>query len=105
MRSSPPSAFRLTAVPEMDASFLDLPLAELSDAALSRAKALGCSHAEIRVERLREAFRTFRDHALETTPDRQVLGLSVRVVHDGVWGVAADIAPTPDTAARPAERA
>ena len=92
-------------MPDVDPSFLALPLAELSDAALSRAEALGCSHAEIRVERLREAFRTFRDHALETTADRQVLGLSVRVVHDGVWGFAADIALTPDAAARLAERA
>ena len=57
------------------------------------------------MERLREAFRSFRDHALETTADRQVLGLSVRVVHDGVWGFAADIALTSDTAARLAERA
>ncbi|HZA06032.1 MAG TPA: DNA gyrase modulator, partial [Propionibacteriaceae bacterium] len=92
-------------MPDLDASFLALPLAELSDAALSRAKELGCSHAEIRVERLREAFRTFRDHGLETTADRQVLGLSVRVVHDGVWGFAADIALTPDAAARLADRA
>ena len=79
-------------MPDLDSSFLALPLAELSDAALSRAEALGCSHAEVRVERLREAFRSFRDHALETTADRQVLGLSVRVVHDGVWGFAAGIA-------------
>ena len=37
--------------------------------------------------------------------DGQVLGLSVRVVHDGVWGFAADIALTADSAARLAERA
>ncbi len=92
-------------MPDIDSSFLALPLAELSDAALSRAAELGCSHAEVRVERLREAFRSFRDHGLETTADRQVLGLSVRVVHDGVWGFAADIALTSDTAARLAERA
>ena len=96
---------RLTAVPDIDPSFLALPLAEISDAALSRAGELGCSHAEVRVERLREALRTFRDHALETTADRQVLGLSVRVVHDGVWGFAADIALTPSAAARLVERA
>jgi TldD protein len=92
-------------VPVLDPGFLDLPLTELSDAALTRAQELGCGHAEVRVERLKEAFRTFRDHALETTADRQVLGLSVRVVHDGVWGFAADIALTPDSASRLAERA
>ena len=41
-------------MPDLDPSFLALPLAELSDAALSRAEALGCSHAEVRVERLQE---------------------------------------------------
>ena len=92
-------------MPDLDPSFLALPLATLSDAALTRARELGCSHAEVRVERLREAFRTFRDHALESTTDSQVLGLSVRVVHDGVWGFAADIALTTATAVRLAERA
>ena len=71
-------------MPDLDPSFLDLPLTDLTDAALTRARELGCGHAEVRVERLKEAFRTFRDHSLETTADRQVLGLSVRVVHDGV---------------------
>ena len=78
-------------MPELDQSFLALPLQALSDAALSKAKELGCSYAEVRVERLRQAYRSFRDHALETTADGQVLGLSVRVVHNGVWGFAADI--------------
>ncbi len=92
-------------MPDLDPSFLALPLAELRDAALTRAQDLGCGHAEVRVERLREAYRSFRDHTLETTADRQVLGLSVRVVHDGVWGFAADIALTPETAVRLVERA
>ena len=56
------------------------------------------------MERLQEAFRSFRDHALETTTDSQVLGLSVRVVHDGVWGFAAGITLTADSR-RPAGRA
>ena len=92
-------------MPPLDPTFVGLPLSALSDAALSRAAALGCSHAEVRVERLREAFRTFRDHALETTADSRVLGLRVRVVHNGVWGFAADITLTTDSAARLAERA
>ena len=90
---------------QLDTSFVDLPLSALADAALSRAAELGCSHAEVRIERLREALRTFRDHALESTTDSQVLGLSVRVVHDGVWGFAGDIALTSASAARLAERA
>ena len=39
----------------LDPTFLGLPLRALADAALSRAGELGCSHAEVRVERLREA--------------------------------------------------
>ncbi len=89
----------------LDESFLALPLRDLADAALSRAGALGCEHAEVRVERLREAHRSFRDHGLESTTDSQVLGLSVRVLQDGVWGFAAGITLTNDGAAHLAERA
>jgi TldD protein len=92
-------------MPELDDSFVALPLEALSDAALSKAKDLGCSHAEVRVERLRFAYRSFRDHALETSADSQVLGLSVRVVHNGVWGFAADIALSTEAAAGLSERA
>ena len=92
-------------MPTIEESFTALPLARLHDAALSRASELGCGHAELRVERLRSSRRSFRDLALESTTDAQTLGLSVRVVHDGVWGFAADIALTPETAARLVERA
>ena len=95
----------LTSMPQLDEGFLALPLRALSDAALSKAKELGCSHAEVRVERLRQAYRSFRDHVLETTADGQVLGLSVRVVHNGVWGFASDITISTDSAANLAERA
>ncbi len=92
-------------VPDLDASFLALPLDALRDAALSRAVELGCSHADVRVERLRSAYRGFRDRSLETAADSQTLGLSVRVVHEGVWGFASDIALTADGAAALSERA
>ena len=92
-------------MPQLDDRFLALPLGELTDAALTKAKELGCSHAEVRVERIRQAYRSFRDHALETTADGQVLGLSVRVVHHGVWGFASDITLSTDSAAHLAERA
>jgi TldD protein len=92
-------------MPQLDDRFLALPLGELSDAALTKATELGCSHAEVRVERIRQAHRSFRDHALETTADGQVLGLSVRVIHNGVWGFASDITLSTDSAAHLAERA
>jgi TldD protein len=96
---------RVNAVPDLDPTFLALPLAALTDAALTRARELGCQHAELRVERLRSAYRSYRDHDLETTSDDQTLGLSVRVVHDGVWGFAADIVLTTDSAAHLVDRA
>ena len=92
-------------MPQLDDRFLALPLQALSDAALSRARDLGCRYAEVRVERIRVAYRSFRDHALETTADHEVLGLSVRVVHNGVWGFASDITLATEAAARLADRA
>ena len=86
-------------------SFIALPLQALADAALSRAGALGCSYADLRVERIREGVRTFRDHALESSTDGATVALAVRVVHDGVWGFASGIGLTTDTAAHLAERA
>ena len=92
-------------MPQLDDRFLALPLQALGDAALSTAKDLGCHYAEVRVERIRVAYRNFRDHALETMADQEVLGLSVRVVHNGVWGFASDITLAVDAAARLADRA
>ena len=92
--------------PTLDPTFVGLPLSALSDAALSRAAELGCSHAEVRVERLREAFRSFRDHAPgDHRRTARCSACRVRVVHNGVWGFAAGIALTTDSAARLAERA
>jgi TldD protein len=56
-------------VPDLDPSFLALPLSTLTDAALSRAKELGCSHADVRIERILNAYRSFRDRALESSTD------------------------------------
>jgi len=89
----------------VDPGFTALPLHALADAALTRASELGCSYADLRVERIREGVRTFRDHSLESSTDAATLGLAVRVVHDGVWGFASGIGLTATVAARLAERA
>ena len=39
-------------MPEIDAAFTDLPLRQLADAALTRARALGAEHADFRFERV-----------------------------------------------------
>jgi len=92
-------------VSRIDETFAALPLRELADAALSRANDLGCSHADVRVVRALLSNRSFRDRDLESSSDNQTLGLSVRVVHDGVWGFAAGITLTSESAAALADRA
>jgi TldD protein len=72
-----------------DADFLALPLADLADAALERARQAGAIHAELRVERLRSATARARDRALEGAAEDESAGLSVRVLCDGTWGFAA----------------
>ena len=68
-----------------------LPLEELRSAALERAAALGCSHAEVRVERIRSQFVALRDGHVETTVDDTELGIGLHVVRDGSFGFAATV--------------
>ena len=89
----------------VDETFRSLPLDSLADAALSAASALGASHADVRVMRLRTGERTLRDARLEAARDTTEIGLSVRVVHQGAWGFAAGITLTPDAAAGIARQA
>ena len=89
----------------IDPKFLDLPLRQLADAALSKARELGATHADLRVERIRSQHLRMRDASLEGRPDDEDTGFAVRVVHDGTWGFAAGVDLTPDAAARVAEQA
>ncbi|MGK5113977.1 MULTISPECIES: TldD/PmbA family protein [unclassified Geodermatophilus] len=90
---------------DVDASFLALPLAALTDAALTRAIDLGCEHADLRVERIRTQTISLRDARLEALADGEDLGLAVRVVHEGTWGFAAGVVLTAAEAVRLAEEA
>jgi TldD protein len=92
-------------MPEIDASFLALPAHHLADAALMRARELGASHADFRLERIRVASMSVRDAKLDSSTDSEDIGLAVRVVHDGAWGFASGIERTPRAAALLAERA
>jgi TldD protein len=89
----------------VDESFLALPLAALSDAALTRAVDLGCEHADVRVERIRAQVISLRDARPESFTDAEDLGLAVRVVHEGTWGFAAGVVLTAAEAVRLAEEA
>ncbi len=90
---------------QIDESFTALPLNALADAALSRAKELGASHADVRVARIRSGQQVVRDGLLDSASDQTDRGISVRVVHNGRWGFAADVALTTDSAALLAEQA
>jgi TldD protein len=92
-------------MPDIDPSFRDLPLSRLADAALTRARELGATHADFRLERVRSAHVQVRDGDLAGSIDGDDTGFGVRVVHDGTWGFAAGVDLTPETVARVAEQA
>lgn len=89
----------------VDPLFLAFPLRTLADAALSRARELGASHADFRLERVRSAAWRLRDARPAGTSDSVQLGFAVRVLLDGAWGFAAGVDLTTDAAARVAEQA
>ena len=89
----------------VDEDFRALPLVALADAALTRARELGVEHADLRVERVRDASVQLRDARLTSSTDDVDSGLAVRVVADGTWGFAATTELTAEAAADVAERA
>lgn len=97
--------YRVGVVPDIDASFLALPRQKLAAAALQRARDLGATFAEFRLERIRSESISLRDSVLENAKDDEDLGLAVRVIHDGTWGFAAGVALTTDEAVSLAEQA
>ncbi|WP_424214439.1 TldD/PmbA family protein [Streptomyces sp. BI20] len=89
----------------IDPSFTALPLRALADAALARARALGATHADFRLERIRSASWRLRDAKPAGGSDTTDLGYAVRVVHEGSWGFASGVDLTMDAAARVAGQA
>jgi TldD protein len=92
-------------MPTVDQGFLDLPLDELSDAALSTATSSGASHADFRLESTRTSSIRTRDRSLDSSADSLSSGCSVRVLVDGAWGFAATSVLSPEAVAAAAERA
>lgn len=89
----------------IDHEFLSFPLDNLADAALTRAKEMGASHAEFRFEKTRSQTITVRDRELENAIDSSTVGLCVRVLVEGTWGFAADLDVSKESAAKTAARA
>jgi TldD protein len=92
-------------MPGLDPAFTALPHRALGDAALSRARELGVSHADFRFERVRYQDVRVRDGALQGAADSEDLGFAVRVIHQGSWGFAAGVHLTAEEAVRVAEQA
>jgi len=92
-------------MPRLDPTFTALPLSEMAQAALTRARELGVEHADFRSERVRERLIKLRDGQLDGKNDNENSGISVRVVHEGTWGFAAGVVQTPEAAALLAEQA
>ncbi len=91
--------------PVMDPTFTALPYRMLADAALSRSRDLGASHADFRFERIRYQNLAVRDGVLQNASDSHDVGFAVRVIHRGAWGFASGVVLTAEEAARVAESA
>jgi TldD protein len=89
----------------LDPTFTALPYRQLGDAALSRARDLGVTHADFRFERNRHQDLVVRDGILQTAHNADDLGFAVRVIHGGAWGFASSVVLTTDEAVRVAEAA
>src|SRR5207244_1077460 len=84
----------------------------LADAALARARSLGCSYADIRINRYRNqivSYSTRPDRASMATGkannvpsviETESFGFGVRVLHSGTWGFAASPKVTKEEVAR-----
>jgi TldD protein len=94
-----------TSVEHIDPEFRAVPLAQLADAALSRARESGAEHADLRVERIVTQSMHLRDGVVVGITDATTVGLAVRVLVDGVWGFASHVELTPGRAAAVAEQA
>jgi len=92
-------------MPSLDPTFAALPLRELAEAALAKARELGVDHADLRSERIRVQQIRLRDAELDGASESVDSGLAVRVVHRGTWGFAAGTVQTPEAAVRLVEQA
>jgi TldD protein len=101
----PDGSWRRGMMATVDEVFLALPFTRLADAALSRARALGATHADFRFEREKGQSVRARDRELESMVTTESLAYSVRVVSKGAWGFASSVTLTPEAAAATAERA
>jgi TldD protein len=79
--------------------------AEIADAALARAKALGADYADIRVNRYRRESIATRERQVQNVSRSTSRGFGLRVLVNGAWGFAASNRLEPAAARALAEQA
>jgi TldD protein len=93
-------------VPELEASEAAAVDREaIAEAALSRAKKLGASYADIRINRYRNEAIFTREQQVQNVSRTQSFGFGVRVLVKGAWGFAASYVTTPESVRRVTEQA
>lgn len=75
-------------------------LIDLAGVALEKAKSLGASYADIRINRYRTQAIATRDRIVQNVSDNESFGFGVRVLVNGTWGFAASPAVNKETIAR-----
>ncbi len=78
---------------------------ELAAAAMARAKKLGASFADIRINRYRHESIFTREQQVQNVSRSQSFGFGVRVLIHGAWGFAASYILTPESVQRATEQA
>ncbi|HYE75788.1 MAG TPA: TldD/PmbA family protein, partial [Blastocatellia bacterium] len=73
---------------------------QLADVALSTAKKLGASYADIRINRYRTESIATREQQVQSVARNQSFGFGVRVLYKGTWGFAASSVVTPEEVKR-----
>ena len=79
--------------------------AEVAEAALARAAALGASYADIRINRYRRESIATRERQVQNVSRSTSYGLGLRVLVNGAWGFAATNNVEPGAARAAAEQA
>ncbi len=78
---------------------------KLADIAISRAKKLGATYADIRINRYRNESIFTREQQVQNVSRTQNFGFGVRVLIKGAWGFAASYLVTPESVRRMTDQA
>ena len=85
------------------AAEVDAVKSALAEAALTRARVLGASYADIRINRYRSESITTREQQVQNVARSQDFGFGIRVLVNGAWGFAASSVVTADEVRRVAQ--